>query len=155
MLISTSHKFEGWTWAALSSASWWVESDCDFLTVTWGSRVVFFRCRVLHQWIRSAGWAVLQAHCGSSGIGAVGVEDGNPGLTVAELLNYSCPLTLPASIPLCSASTETSITVWMNDLRLSPSLNLKWGALCWLLWKQLQRYSHRNFQKYYTCWDWT
>lgn len=87
-----------------------------------------FRRQVPHQWIRSACWAVLQAHCGSSGMRAVGVEDGNPGLSVAELLNYSHPPTLPASIPLCSASTETSLTVWMNNLRLSPPLNLKWGC---------------------------
>lgn len=99
----------------------------------------FVRCRVLHEWIRSAGWAVLQAHCGSSGIRAVGVEDGNPGLSVAELLNYSRPPTLPASIPLCSASTETSITVWMSDLCLSPSLNLKWGALPWILQQFLRK----------------
>lgn len=57
-----------------------------------------------------AGWLVLQARCGSSGMGATGVEDGNPGLSVAELLNYSC-LPHPASVPLCSASAETSTAV--------------------------------------------
>lgn len=96
----------------------------------------------LHHCICSAGWAVLQTRCGSPGIEAGGVEDGNLGLTVAELLNYSCRPTLPASIPLCSASTETSITVWMKDIWLSPSLNHKWGTLCCILqhpsWKQLR-----------------
>lgn len=57
-----------------------------------------------------AGWSVLQARCGSSGMGAAGVEDGNPRLSVAELLNYSCP-PHPASVPLCSASIETSTAV--------------------------------------------
>ncbi len=107
---------------------------------------VKFLCGLLcreapHHWVCSTSWAVLQAHCGSSGIEAGGEEDGNPGLAVAELLNYSCSQPRPPPF-LCSASAETSITVWMNDLRLSPSLNLKWGVLRWFLepfiWRQLQ-----------------
>lgn len=48
-------------------------------------------------------------------------------------------LTPPASIPLCSASIETSTAVWMSDLPLSPSLNLKWGASSWLSQQFLRR----------------
>lgn len=144
----TLRKFKGWTEAALSGSSRWqkmslcIQSDSPHshlrnLKLLCG----LFRYGVLHRCTRSAGWAVLQANCGSSGIEAGGVEDGKPGLTVAELLNYSCPPTLPASTALCSASTETSITVWMKELWLAPSLNLKWGAFGWFLqqfiWKQL------------------
>lgn len=105
---------------------------------TWSSRVVFSAMECCTSASAAPGWAALQAHCGSSGIEAGGVEDGNPGLTVAELLNYSCPPTLPASLSLCSASTETSITAWMKDLQLYPPLNLKWGALCWCLQQIIQ-----------------
>lgn len=77
--------------------------------------------------------AELQSHSWSRGIpfgGVEDVEDGNPGLCVAELLNYSCPPGLFAFIPLCTVLTETSIAVGMNDPCLSSSLNLQWGVLC-------------------------
>lgn len=113
-----------------------------------------------HQCECSSGSAAPQPRCGSSGIEAGGVEDGNPGLAVAELLNYSCPPTLLASFPLCTASTETSITVWMKSLCLSPSLNLKCGVLFFFFFaaicvKAVARHSCHDNTEYCRCWNWT
>ena len=96
----------------------------------------------MHQWIRSAGWADLQASLwvlwdpGWWGMGIRGslwrsswIIHAPPHLRTPPTHPPCC---LPASIPLCSTSTETCTTVWMNDLCLSPSLNLKWGAFCWV-----------------------
>ena len=103
-------------------------------------------CGVMHQWIRSVGWAALQAPLWvlwDRGWWDGGWESGAHCGGAAELFMPPLP-TLPASIPLCSASTETCITLWMNDLCLSPSLNLKWSAFCWFFFFFLPRYSHHN-----------
>lgn len=67
--------------------------------------------------------------------------------------------TLLASFPLCSASTETSITVWMKSLCLSPSLNLKCGVLCWFFTAicviAAARYTPCNTAEYSRSWNWT
>lgn len=157
-----------YVWGPLSGSSGWQTTitalSCEFLQlspITWTPKVPLqsfplwnvtpvgmrFRlsCTTTPLWfLRDWGW-----WCG-------GWESRAHRARAAEL--FISP-TLLASFPLCSASTETSITVWMKSLCLSPSLNLKCGVLCWfskaICVIAAARYTHCNTAEYSRCWNWT
>lgn len=146
----TLHKFKGLNLGRLypvrhGDRKWLSLHPGDFPTVTSGHEVrVWFFSAVE---CCTGAYAALAELYYKPTVGPLGSRPVGWRMGIQGSLWRSCwiihvPPPLLASIPLCSASTETSITEWIRDLCLSPSLNLKWGALCWFskkyIWRQQQ-----------------